>query len=205
VRFKSPSRNPARLDRLDAAGTELLAFAIVAALALSESGRRLDDRAFERLHLALTATRTRRMMAWVASFGGWFGTAVVVSFLMLLRGRPMTALRVFVAAALAWSAAQTLKSVVGLERPWDRLEGVRRTGGIPRGSAFPSGHPAVAAAIWRAVWQDRSVPLLFRLVLGGSSVLVAVARIGVGAHYPADVVAGWLLGDAVGRITSAAL
>jgi membrane-associated phospholipid phosphatase len=162
--------------------------------------RRLDDRAFEALHRSMASSRKRRILWWILSQAGWFGSAVLVSSALTRKGRYRAGLRVLVSAGFAWTAAQALKRATGIDRPWDRLDGVTRTGGIPSGTAFPSGHPAVAAAVAGALRADDSVPKVLAWGMTVLSVLVPPARIGVGAHYPLDVLAGFFLGDMVSRI-----
>ncbi len=183
---------------------EAVVVASCAGAALAPPVRRLDDWAFKSLHTAMAATRRRRVLWWLLSQAGWFGSAVIWSAFLVKTGRGRAGLRLIVSAALAWSAAQALKKATGIERPWDRLEGVRRTGGIPTGSSFPAGHPSVAAAVAAAVRKDPAVPLSLRGTLLVLSLLVPPARIGVGAHYPLDVVAGYFLGDMVGRLVRTA-
>lgn len=68
------------------------------------------------------------------------------------------------------------------------------------GWAFPSGHAMTAAAIIPlfvvVAWPHlrlRTTRLLTAGVAGGFVLLVSWTRIGLGVHWPSDVVAGWLL------------
>lgn len=65
---------------------------------------------------------------------------------------------------------------------------------MPTSSSFPSGHAASAAAFATAVGQELPALSLPLRVLAG---LVGFSRISTGAHYPSDVVGGWLLGTVI--------
>ena len=58
-------------------------------------------------------------------------------------------------------------------------------------TAFPSDHTTLAFAVAIAVWQFNRRAGITLLIFG---VLVAVARVFVGAHYPGDVIGGAVLG-----------
>lgn len=58
-------------------------------------------------------------------------------------------------------------------------------------TSFPSDHTTLAFAIAVAVWQFNRRAGIALLIFG---MLVAVARVYVGAHYPGDVVGGAVLG-----------
>lgn len=66
-------------------------------------------------------------------------------------------------------------------------------------TSFPSGHAtgafAVAAVLSREFREKRWVPWVAR----GTATLIALSRVGLGRHFPSDVMFGAVLGDSVGR------
>lgn len=101
-----------------------------------------------------------------------------------------TVVGVFVALA----AAQLLGHVVDRARPYDVIDGVRVLVSRTKDFSFPSDHATVAGAVAGGLWiVDRR---LGRIAVG-LAVLMAAARVYVGAHYPADVLAGLALGALV--------
>jgi undecaprenyl-diphosphatase len=64
---------------------------------------------------------------------------------------------------------------------------------MPRSASFPSGHSASAFAFATAVGSE--IPAL-ALPLRALAATVAYSRVHGGAHYPADVIAGSLIGGA---------
>jgi membrane-associated phospholipid phosphatase len=80
------------------------------------------------------------------------------------------------------------------------------------GYSFPSGHAlnsmvvaAVAVVLWWPVTRGR--PWRRAALLGAAALLVLATgfdRVGLGVHYPSDVVGGWLIALAVVLVTTAA-
>ena len=89
---------------------------------------------------------------------------------------------------------------MGRIRPYDTLHGVEVL--VPRANdfTFPSDHAVAAGAAICGLLLAR------RWVLGGVAVAVglflAFARVYVGAHYPGDVVAGYLMASVVVLVVS---
>lgn len=71
--------------------------------------------------------------------------------------------------------------------------------------AFPSTHAAITSALAVALllsvrWGGRRRALLAAGVLSGLVVFVGACMVYLGAHWPSDIVAGWLLGSAIGGV-----
>jgi membrane-associated phospholipid phosphatase len=142
---------------------------------------------------------------------GWFGAvliaaigAVLVGFLTRHPRRgAVAAMAIALAGTAAYVLARLAKHLVGRGRPGDMLEEVRIRGAAASGLGFPSGHAAVSMALilvilpyvlWRWRWALLAIPLI-----------VAVARVYVGAHLPLDVVAGAGIGALAASLTNLAV
>jgi membrane-associated phospholipid phosphatase len=111
---------------------------------------------------------------------------------------PGAALTALGAAALAGLAVTLLKNVADRARPPLADPTLQVVGSVPDSTSFPSGHSATAFATAVAVglaYPRMRVPLL------ALAALVAVSRVYLGMHYWTDVVAGSLLGAAIGLAT----
>lgn len=117
---------------------------------------------------------------------------------LLLRGRPATALLVGAVLIAASLGSDVLKELVARPRPpGEPLVPVQ-------GFSFPSGHAVnstvafglVALLAWRSGLALRARRIVTALLVL-APFLVGLSRIGLGAHFPSDVVAGWLAGLAV--------
>ena len=84
-----------------------------------------------------------------------------------------------------------------VKRPRPTLEGLPPLGGAPSSLSFPSAHATASFAA--ATAMSRFAPEL-KLALFGAAATMAVTRPYLGMHYPSDVVAGALLGTALGKI-----
>jgi membrane-associated phospholipid phosphatase len=110
--------------------------------------------------------------------------------------------RLTVASAVSFGLTVGIKQLVRRERPFRAVPGIdartRFLGAraIDRYS-FPSGHAALAAAV--AVSWSLSHPEWY--LIGPAAAwagIVGISRSWLGVHYPSDVLAGWVLGVAVG-------
>ncbi|OGB23522.1 MAG: phosphatase PAP2 family protein [Burkholderiales bacterium RIFCSPHIGHO2_12_FULL_65_48] len=146
-------------------------------------------------------------LVWVpellSAVGSYWGAPTVV-ILMLFWARvqvphakPLVAVGLYkfmFGLGLALAAAALAKAVFALPRPFVELgAGVYRATSAPDSRyTLPSGHAVYIGVLISALW-----PLLRRysriglLVLGAA---VGWSRVVLGAHFPVDVVAGYLLG-----------
>lgn len=97
------------------------------------------------------------------------------------------------AATLAISQAITysLKTLLGRERPYNKLKKLNTFGIILKDYSFPSGHTSASFSI--ATTIAINVPKL-TIVVMALALLVGISRIYLGVHYPTDVVGGIIIG-----------
>lgn len=138
------------------------------------------------LHAATDLGATR----WVAAL------AVVVGIVEIAAGRPRVGLAAAATIGLASLANSSLKLVVGRARP-DELAPLV----VEPGYSFPSGHSLSATVAYGviAILIGRSaLPAPLRAacigVLALLVLVVGLSRVYLGAHYPTDVLGGWLTG-----------
>lgn len=100
------------------------------------------------------------------------------------------------ARAVAGSTVSNLiKPLIDRPRPPLGHVGISVIGPLPDSASFPSGHATTAFAAATAIAVAQ--PALRVWVLGVAAI-VAVSRVYVGVHYLGDVLAGALLGAAIG-------
>ena len=118
-------------------------------------------------------------------------------------GRRREALDALGAAGAMWVLGQALKGIVLRPRPYDALTDLRLLIERPRGTTWPSSHPAVVLAFVSVAARNVDATRPAKLALAGVAALVAVSRVYLGVHYPADVIGGLLLGRGIADLWSA--
>lgn len=159
--------------------------------------RTLDPR-LSRLANRWTARRGVRPFFGVVSRLGdgwfWYGLMVVLAVLAGPRGI-RAALQMACTGLLAWLLYSVLKRHTRRPRPFRVHADVIAGAAALDEYSFPSGHTlhAVSFTIVAVAW----FPCL-ALPLIAFTALVAISRVVLGLHYPTDVLAGALIGAALG-------
>lgn len=97
-------------------------------------------------------------------------------------------------AVFAYVTAYILKDVVHTLRPFDALTWVKPLVS-ESGSAFPSGHATFFMALAAALWfYHKRLSIFF----GVSAIIIGIARIMAGIHWPVDIAGGLVIGFAIG-------
>ncbi|MEZ0067743.1 membrane-associated phospholipid phosphatase [Streptacidiphilus sp. MAP12-20] len=107
-----------------------------------------------------------------------------------------TALAVPVAVVVAYVVNDLFKTIFTEARPCQSIAGTVTVDPCPGVGdwSFPSNHATIAAAAAAALWV---VNRTMGIIAAALALLMAFARVWVGAHYPHDVVVGLLVGVAV--------
>ncbi len=124
-----------------------------------------------------------------------FGLATFSLWFLARPGGPrkwkLASASALVSAAVALLMAQVIGKIWLRERPFATHPGAHVWGSRSGDPSFPSDHASAAFGIAFAVFLfDRVVGSFFL----AAATLIAVGRVVVGAHYPADVLAGTLVG-----------
>ncbi len=100
---------------------------------------------------------------------------------------------VFFSAGVAYLAAKMLKTIIHADRPFLRLTNVHPLFS-ETGFAFPSGHATFFSALAFAIFfHHKKAGYVFMIF----ALLIGVARIAGGVHFPIDILGGFALGALV--------
>ncbi|MBI3305958.1 phosphatase PAP2 family protein [Candidatus Nomurabacteria bacterium] len=130
--------------------------------------------------------------AIVSFFAVYFIYIVIVSallFLFLYFSRKEF-IFLCVSGGLAWILAKILKILIHTDRPFEVFPEVQSLF-TEVGYAFPSGHTMVASAIaFTLFFINKKAGYLFMFF----ALLIGLARIIAGVHFPIDILGGFILG-----------
>jgi decaprenylphosphoryl-5-phosphoribose phosphatase len=162
-------------------------------------GRELDENLFKAAN-AGHGDAADLSFAAVTELGSLYAAAAAAGALAV-GGRRRQGGRALAGAAATWVLLQGIKRLVDRPRPFHaRPDETRRMIAEPRGTSWPSSHPAVLTTFTRVAARELGIGPLGRAALTGLDTAVAASRVYLGVHYPSDVVSGVMFGRAVARL-----
>lgn len=160
-------------------------------------GAKTDSEAFHAVNGAHSPTRDS-FFSGVTELGSIVAPAAAAGVLFIV-GERRAAVRAASAAAVTWGIGQAVKKAFARPRPYDAHPSTaRRLIGRPRGTSWPSSHPAVLVSFTTVAARELDLSAPVRAGLLGLASTVAASRTYLGVHFPSDVAGGLLLGRAVG-------
>jgi undecaprenyl-diphosphatase len=124
---------------------------------------------------------------------GWMMLALFPLFFTKMRARALT---LIVTLTVTSGIVATAKALGGRVRPCHGLAWMEALPiALPTDPSFPSGHAAGSFAFATFVLATHRRA---GMALAALATLVAISRVALGVHYPSDVLAGALLGAALG-------
>jgi len=144
---------------------------------------------------SMALTEVARVITWAGSAFLLVPLALLACLLLARAGLRREAIAVAISLGGALLISDCVKLLVSRSRPpVMHLQAVS-------GASFPSGHATQASAFWFSLVlvarATRTAPLLRNVAAGAALLLVcavALSRVYLAVHYPADVLAGILLG-----------
>jgi len=138
------------------------------------------------------------IITFLASILIWILFAGLV-YLWVIDGRVKreVALHAFLSALIAWGAAEFLKSLFPIPRPFviDNFSPLTLT--IPIDGSFPSGHTAASFALAISVWlHNKKLGLFFILI----ALTIGISRVLANVHWPLDITGGIIVGIVISLI-----
>ncbi|HEX2267450.1 MAG TPA: phosphatase PAP2 family protein [Actinomycetota bacterium] len=172
----------------------------VAVVTARGRGEELDRRLYRLVNRA-RGPLPDALFKGVTEFGSiWASGAAALT--LSVRRRRREALDAFGAALTMWGLGQVLKKAIGRPRPYAALQDFRLLIAKPRGTTWPSSHPAVVLAFVTVAGRDLDLSPSAKVGVIAVPVLVGISRVYLGVHFPADVAGGLLLGRAVADVWS---
>ncbi len=147
------------------------------------------------------AHKTPALDFTIAYTAEWYGIVILVALFLYLfehRDNPQKGVRdlfvVGITAVGAWFIAHFFKDVFQTLRPFVADLNVQPLL-VESGYAFPSGHATFFMALASALWFYHKRLAVF---FGLSAIIIGLARIAAGIHWPVDILGGLILGYVIG-------
>jgi undecaprenyl-diphosphatase len=164
----------------------------------------LNDTLFFYLHsLAGTSDFVDWLVIFVAEKLDWFVIIAGVVFMLVHRHKHIKrkgstfrvwfteSVYIMISVSFGWILSYIGKHVLARPRPYIRFEDVEPLFVYGGFDSFPSGHATLFAALAVALYiHHKKIGILFMVF----AVLISLARVIAGIHFPIDIIAGWALG-----------
>ena len=112
---------------------------------------------------------------------------------IILRDKWKEIFAIVLSPAIAWGLASLLKLLIHTDRPFIALSNIQ-TLFTETGYAFPSGHSTAISALAFAIYfRNKKLGYVFF----ASALLIGLARVAGGVHFPIDIIGGYLIGFVV--------
>jgi membrane-associated phospholipid phosphatase len=184
---------------LGGAALATAAIAVGAAALRTDDGVELDAALFTAGN-ADAGLAADRFFLGVTELGSLYAAGAAAAALTVV-GRRKEASRALAAAGATWLLGQGVKKLVARPRPYEaNVEGTRFLIAPPRGTSWPSSHPAVFTTFATVAARELDMGVFSRAGLTGIGAAVAASRVYVGVHFPSDVASGFLIGRAVAAV-----
>lgn len=163
----------------------------------------IDRAAFLFINQTLSNPVTDFLMPIVTSdwvLRALYGLSIIL--ILMLGNRRLRWMALFSILVLALTdsiSAQLLKPIFERLRPCHAIDTVHLLVGCGGGHSMPSAH--AASAFGQAIFFGLLVGRL-RWYLIGFAAMIALSRVFVGVHYPADIIVGSMLGGMIGYGTA---
>ncbi len=140
-----------------------------------------------------------RLMPLISDFKWWIPIVIII-FAWLIRKNPKRGGLILLVTAVSVTASdfinhRVLKELFARIRPCHVLPDVHLLSGCSDSLSFPSSHAVNAFVLGAVIGLSEKKLLPFCIA---ASALVAFSRVYLGVHYPSDVIAGALIGAAIG-------
>ncbi|HBF37906.1 MAG TPA: phosphatase PAP2 family protein, partial [Firmicutes bacterium] len=135
----------------------------------------------------------RMMLGFTQLGNGIF--ALLVAVILFAANIHRLAYELILGTLTLWLLVELIKAIVRRSRPFSKVAGARIVGPFEHRCSFPSGHTSQVFFMATLLYQYFRPPFGIACLLFALAVLVAVTRMYVGAHYPRDVLAGFILGS----------
>lgn len=147
---------------------------------------------------AASSDISSQLVIFFATEFGWFliGGLLVYLFMHKDRIKGVRDVTVVISAAiLAWVVAESIKLSFPEPRPFSVLQNAHALIRPEDLQTFPSGHATFFSALATVLYfYHRRLAAIYAL----GALLIGIARIAAGVHWPVDILAGYILGGAIG-------